>query len=68
MGDRIFEVLSALSTVGLSAGVAEGAGPRGQLLLCFAMFLGRVGPLALVLMLSRSGEKELAEGDAIPIA
>lgn len=68
MGDRIFEVLSALSTVGLSAGVAEGAGPRGQLLLCFAMFLGRVGPLALVLMLSRSGEKELAEGDSIPIA
>ena len=67
-GDRIFEVLSALSTVGLSAGVAEGAGPRGQLLLCLAMFLGRVGPLALVLMLSRSGEKELAEGDAIPIA
>ena len=35
------------------------------MLLCFAMALGRVGPLAPVLMLS---QKELAEGDSIPIA
>jgi len=67
--DRTFEVLSALSTVGLSAAVAERAEPGGQLLLCLAMFLGRVGPLTLVLMLSRSGEeRDVPVGDAIPIA
>ncbi len=44
-----FEVISALSTVGLSTGItAELSGPS-KLVICLLMFVGRVGPLSLVL-------------------
>jgi len=54
MGDRVFESISALSTVGLSTGVTGDFGGPGRLVLCLAMFVGRVGPLALVLSVFRS--------------
>jgi Trk-type K+ transport system membrane component len=44
----LFEVISALATVGLSAGVTPGLQLSAQLLLVFLMLLGRVGPLTLV--------------------
>jgi len=47
--DRVFEVISALSTVGLSTGVTASLSPQGRVLLCVLMFLGRVGPLSLML-------------------
>lgn len=53
-GDRVFEVVSALSTVGLSTGVTGDFGAAGRVALCLAMFVGRVGPLALVLSVFRS--------------
>ncbi len=43
----LFEVTSALATVGLSANVTPGLPESGQLLLVVLMFLGRVGPLTL---------------------
>ncbi|MGB7982273.1 MAG: potassium transporter TrkG, partial [Candidatus Nanopelagicales bacterium] len=43
----MFEVTSALATVGLSANVTPGLPESGQLLLVVLMFLGRVGPLTL---------------------
>lgn len=43
----LFEVTSALATVGLSANVTAGLPEGGQLLLLVLMFLGRVGPLTL---------------------
>jgi Trk-type K+ transport system membrane component len=43
----LFEVISALATVGLSANVTPGLGQTAQLLLVALMFLGRVGPLTL---------------------
>ncbi|MCB9916058.1 MAG: Trk family potassium uptake protein [Planctomycetes bacterium] len=52
--DRIFEVVSALSTVGLSTGVTTQFGGAGRVVLCVAMFMGRVGPLALILSVFRS--------------
>ena len=52
--DRLFESISALSTVGLSTGVTTEFGSAGRLALCVAMFVGRVGPLALVLSVFRS--------------
>ena len=47
--DQLFEVISALSTVGLSTGITTQLSVPSQLVLCVAMFLGRVGPLAMVL-------------------
>ncbi len=48
----LFEVISALATVGLSAGVTPGLPEPAQLLLVALMFLGRVGPLTLASSLS----------------
>jgi Trk-type K+ transport system membrane component len=53
-GDRLFEAVSALSTVGLSTGITAGLSPAGKITLCLAMFVGRVGPLALTLSVFRS--------------
>jgi len=61
--DCLFEVVSALSTTGLSAGVAERTGASGQALLCLAMFLGRVGPLMLVLRIARSAQPKAPHPD-----
>jgi trk system potassium uptake protein TrkH len=47
--DQAFELVSALSTVGLSTGITSQFSPAGKLVLCLAMFVGRVGPIALVL-------------------
>jgi len=48
----LFEVISALATVGLSANVTPGLPGPAQLLLVALMFLGRVGPLTLASSLS----------------
>jgi trk system potassium uptake protein len=50
---QLFEVVSALSTVGLSTGITAQLSPSGQLILCALMFIGRVGPIALVLSVVR---------------
>jgi trk system potassium uptake protein TrkH len=44
----MFEAVSAFNTVGLSMGVTEQLSPFGKCLMIALMFLGRVGPLALV--------------------
>jgi trk system potassium uptake protein TrkH len=43
-----FEVVSAFNTVGLSMNLTTEISPLGRWLLILLMFLGRVGPLALV--------------------
>ena len=48
----LFEVTSALATVGLSANVTPGLPEPAQLLLVALMFLGRVGPVTLASSLS----------------
>ncbi len=46
--DRVlFEVLSALGTVGLSTGITAELPAAGQVVLVVLMFVGRLGPLAL---------------------
>lgn len=42
-----FETVSALSTVGLSTGIAASEDAAGQVLLVVLMFIGRIGPVAL---------------------
>lgn len=45
--DVVFEVVSALSTVGLSRGLTTQLSPLGELVLMAMMFAGRIGPLTL---------------------
>lgn len=47
--ELLFEAVSALATVGLSTGITPGLDAAGQLVLIAAMFVGRLGPLTLVL-------------------
>jgi trk system potassium uptake protein len=48
----LFEVISAFGTVGLSTGITADLGDPGQLILVALMYLGRIGPLALVVALA----------------
>ena len=47
--DLIFEVVSAFGTVGLSTGITAQFHDTGKLLITCLMFLGRLGPLTIVL-------------------
>lgn len=49
----MFEAMSALATVGLSTGITPGLTTAGKLLLCLAMFAGRLGPLTIAYALQR---------------
>ncbi|MFV0337144.1 MAG: TrkH family potassium uptake protein, partial [Chthoniobacterales bacterium] len=55
--DTLFETFSALGTVGLSTGITPGLSTGGKLTLCMAMFVGRVGPIALVLSVFQSRDR-----------
>lgn len=50
--DEGYEVASAFGTVGLTAGVTALASPPSLVLLIIGMFLGRVGPLTMMLALT----------------
>lgn len=52
-GDQItFEVISAFATVGLSTGITADLSSPSQLVLCALMYLGRIGPVTLVVALA----------------
>jgi trk system potassium uptake protein TrkH len=46
--ELIFEAVSAFGTTGLSMGVTATLSATGRILIVLLMFVGRVGPLALV--------------------
>lgn len=48
----LFEVVSAMATVGLSMGITDQLSPFGQVLISLLMFIGRIGVLSLVLLLA----------------
>ena len=63
-----FETVSALGTVGLTTGVSEQASVLGKLVLSISMFLGRIGPLTLALIVTQNLQKpiyKLAEEELI---
>ena len=47
--DIIFEIYSALGTVGLSRDYTATIGLAGKIILCICMFLGRIGPITMVI-------------------
>ena len=54
--DVLFETTSAFGTVGLSAGATRLLNTFGRLLIILTMFLGRVGPLSLLLAMQGRAE------------
>mgnify|MGYP002344569966 FL=1 len=50
----IFEVTSAFGTVGLSMGITSSVSFTGKLILCLVMFVGRLGPLTLIMALTNT--------------
>ena len=65
-----FETVSAFSTTGFSTGITPDLSAGGKIMLIFAMFIGRLGPLTVVLALARhrgASEEIEAEEEAIRI-
>jgi len=61
---NVFEVASALGTVGLSTGITSGLSSLGKLILVGAMFCGRLGPLTFGIALFHRDEKEPKTSDS----
>ena len=54
----VFEAQSALGTVGLSMNMSGELTPAGRLLIVALMFIGRVGPLALLESMARRSRRK----------
>ncbi len=54
-----FETVSAFSTVGLSLGITAELSYLGRILIIIAMFIGRIGPLTMVLVFAHRLQKTL---------
>lgn len=52
MEDSIFEVASAIATVGLSRGITADLNTVGQLIIIIGMYLGRIGPISMFIAFS----------------
>lgn len=55
--DIIFEIYSALGTVGLSRDYTGTIGLAGKIVLCICMFLGRIGPITMVIAFTMKDTK-----------
>jgi len=49
----LFEVISAFGTVGLSLGATPYLSVLGKLIICTTMFIGRLGPVAIAIVIAR---------------
>ncbi|QDU80923.1 Ktr system potassium uptake protein B [Polystyrenella longa] len=54
--DILYEATSAFGTVGVSTGLTAELSPPSQIVIMVTMFLGRIGPLTLLLALSRTNQ------------
>ncbi|MFA6815636.1 MAG: potassium transporter TrkG [Lentisphaeria bacterium] len=57
----VYEVLSALGTVGFSVGVTNEITSFGKIVIMLIMFLGRVGPLTFLVALSSTHREKLVK-------
>ncbi|MCR5300855.1 MAG: potassium transporter TrkH [Lachnospiraceae bacterium] len=53
--DALFEVTSALGTVGLSRAVTPTLDTLGRIIIILSMYLGRIGPISMAVFFVRSG-------------
>ncbi len=64
--DALYEIFSALATVGLSRGLTPTLGAASRLIVILSMYLGRIGPISMALFFAnvRTGNQgtEYAEG------
>ena len=57
--DGLFEIVSALGTVGLSRGLTPALSRGGRLIVIVSMFLGRLGPISMAIFFAKfGGEKD----------
>lgn len=66
--DTFYEMTSAIATVGLSRGLTGALNLPGKLIVCLAMYLGRIGPITLALAFNSNkytGDVSYAEGKVI---
>ncbi len=54
--EYMFEIISAFGTVGLSTGVTPGLSWAGKCLVITMMFIGRLGPIAIAVAVSKKGQ------------
>ena len=59
--DQIFEIYSALGTVGISRDYTSLIGLAGKIILCICMFLGRIGPITMVLVFTMRDRQTAAK-------
>lgn len=55
--DLFYEVASALGTVGLTTGITPYLSSHGKFLLILLMFIGRIGPISIMISLTKKGER-----------
>ncbi|MGL4873625.1 MAG: TrkH family potassium uptake protein [Clostridium sp.] len=56
--DLLYEATSAFGTVGLTTGVTQRLNDLGKIIIMITMYLGRVGPMTVVLALVRNKTKQ----------
>ena len=58
--DIMYEVFSALGTVGLTRGVTPAFSLAGKLVLIASMYFGRLGPITMALVMNvKAGKKKI---------
>ncbi|MBQ8974793.1 MAG: potassium transporter TrkH [Oscillospiraceae bacterium] len=56
--DALYEMASAIGTVGLSRGITPSLGGAGRILIIIGMYLGRIGPISMALFFNTGAPAE----------
>ena len=51
--DALYEVISALGTVGLSRGLTPHLNSAGRIIIIISMYLGRIGPISMAVFFAK---------------
>ncbi|MGN0315225.1 MAG: TrkH family potassium uptake protein [Fusicatenibacter sp.] len=58
--DCLYEIVSAVATVGLTRSLTPGLPPEGKCIVIAVMFMGRIGPITLAVALTRKNRNKKA--------
>lgn len=56
--DSLYEVMSAICTVGVSRGMTPNLSLAGRIIIILAMYLGRIGPISMALFFNTGGKNK----------